>query len=142
MKFFIASPWKNKAQVEQLVAELEQLGHSAYSYIESGANLLTGKPIESEMKEFTQALVNWKIDDRIARIVESEVRAIKDADAVILLLPAGDSSHLEAGIAYGLGKRMILIGPVEKPEIVYLLFNHVYLDTSSFLREFSFVAEH
>jgi len=141
MKFFIASPWKNKTQVEQLTGDLEKLGHSAYSYVESGANLLTGKPIEDEMKEFTQALVNWKVDDRIAKIAESEVQAIKDADVVILLLPAGDSSHMEAGIGYGLDKRMVLIGPVEKPEIIYLLFNHVYLDISSFLREFTFVAE-
>ncbi|OGM94598.1 hypothetical protein A2333_03180 [Candidatus Wolfebacteria bacterium RIFOXYB2_FULL_49_7] len=141
MKFFIASPWKNKTQVEQLTGELDKLGHSAYSYVESGANLLTGKPIEDEMKEFTKALVNWKIDDRIAKIAESEVQAIKDADVVILLLPAGDSSHMEAGIGYGLGKRLVLIGPVEKPEVIYLLFNHVYLDISSFLQDFSFLTE-
>ena len=141
MKFFIASPWKNKEQVEQLTAELEKMGHTAYSFMESGSNLLTGKPIEVEMKEFSEALVNWKADDRIARIVESEVQAIKDDDVVILLLPAGDSSHMEAGIGYGMGKRMVLIGPVEKPEIIYLLFNHVYIDLSSFLKDFSFVAK-
>lgn len=141
MKFFIASPWKNREQVEQLTVELERLGHSAYSFVKSGSNLLTGRPIEEEMKEFSQALINWKIDDRISKIVESEVQALKDADVVILLLPAGDSSHMEAGIGYGMGKRMVLIGPVEKPEVIYLLFNHVYLDTSSFLKDFSFIAK-
>lgn len=139
MKFFIASPWKNKAQVDQLTQTLEEMGHSAYSFAKSGANLLTGKPIEEEMKEFSNALINWKVDDRIANIAESEVKAIKDADAVILLLPAGDSSHLEAGIGYGLGKRMVLIGPVEKPEVIYLLFNHVYIDVTSFLKDFFMV---
>ena len=141
MKFFIASPWKNKAQVEQLTEELERMGHSAYSFVKSGANLLTGKAIEEEMKEFSEALMNWKADDRIAKIAESEVQALKDADVVILLLPAGDSSHMEAGIGYGMGKRTVLIGPVEKPEIIYLLFNHVYLDVSSFLKDFAFVTE-
>lgn len=139
MKFFIASPWKNKTQVEQLTATLEGMGHECYSFSKSGANLLTGKPIEEEMKEFSDALMNWKVDDRIANIAESEVQAIKDADVVILLLPAGDSSHMEAGIGYGMGKRMVLIGPVEKPEIIYLLFNHAYLDVSSFLKEFFLV---
>lgn len=139
MKFFIASPWKNRSEVERLTQELEQLGHSAYSFVKSGANLLTGKPIEAEMKEFSEALMNWKVDDRIAKIAESEVQALRDSDAVILLLPAGDSSHMEAGVGYGMGKRMILIGPVEKPEIIYLLFNHAYLDISSFLKEFSFL---
>lgn len=141
MKFFIASPWKNKEQVEQLTSELEGMGHSAYSFMESGSNLLTGKPIEAEMKEFSEALLNWKVDDRIAKIAESEIQAIKDADVIILLLPAGDSSHMEAGIGYGMGKRIVLIGPVEKPEIIYLLFNHVYLDISSFLKDFSFIAK-
>lgn len=139
MKFFIASPWKNKAEVERLSEALEQLGHSAYSFVESGSNLLTGQPIQDEMREFTEALMQWKEDDRIAKIAESEVQAIRDADVVILLLPAGDSSHMEAGIGYGLGKRMVLIGPVAKPEIIYVLFNHVYLDISSFLKDFSFM---
>jgi nucleoside 2-deoxyribosyltransferase len=139
MKFFIASPWKNKSEVERLSESLEQMGHSAYSFVESGSNLLTGQPIQDEMREFTEALMQWKEDDRIAKIAESEVQAIRDADVVILLLPAGDSSHLEAGIGYGLGKRMVLIGPVAKPEIVYVLFNHVYLDVSSFIKDFSFM---
>ncbi|HBI25635.1 MAG: hypothetical protein UT41_C0001G0247 [Candidatus Wolfebacteria bacterium GW2011_GWC2_39_22] len=141
MKFFIASPWKNKEQVEELTQELEQLGHTAYSYVQSGSNLLTGKPIEDEMKEFSQALTNWKIDDRIGKIAQSEIQALRESDIVILLLPAGDSSHMEAGIGYGMGKRMVLIGPVEKPEIIYTLFNHVYLDSSSFLKDFSFIAK-
>ncbi len=139
MKFFIASPWKNKDEVEQLSGSLEQMGHSAYSFVESGSNLLTGKPIQEEMREFTEALMKWKEDDRIAKIAESEIQALRDADVVILLLPAGDSSHMEAGIGYGMGKRMVLIGPVVKPEIIYLLFNHVYIDVSSFLKDFSFV---
>lgn len=122
-----------------MTQELEQMGHSTYSFINSGANLLTGRPIEAEMKEFSEALMNWKIDDRIAKIAQSEVQALRESDAIILLLPAGDSSHMEAGIGYGMGKRMILIGPVEKPEIIYLLFNHAYLDVSSFLKEFSFL---
>ncbi len=139
MKFFIASPWKNKPEVERLSEKLEEMGHSVHSYVKSGANLLTGQPIEDEMKEFTEALMKWKEDDRIAKIVETEIAALRDADVVVLLLPAGDSSHFEAGIGYGMGKRMVMIGPVVKPEVIYLLFNHVYLDVSSFLKDFSFV---
>lgn len=135
MKFFIASPWKNNEEVKYLSDELKKRGHQVYSYLESGANLLTGQPIQDEMKIFYEALGNWKNDPKISQIFESEIKGLKDSEAVILLLPAGDSSHLEAGVGYGMGKKMILIGPIGKPEVVYLMFDKIYLDVSSFLKD-------
>ncbi len=135
MKFFIASPWKNREEVNYLSQELKKRGHNVSSFIESGANLLSGQPIEDEMKMFSEALANWKSDPRISQIFESELKSLKESDSVIMLLPAGISSHLEAGIAYGWGKKLILIGPIIKPEIVYLIFDELYIDMSSFLRD-------
>ncbi|MDI6717786.1 MAG: hypothetical protein QMD86_01930 [Patescibacteria group bacterium] len=135
MKFFIASRWKNKEEVERLSEELKGRGHQVYSFLESGANLLTGMPIEAEMKVFSEALANWRNDPRISQIFDFEIKGLKECDALILLLPAGDSSHVEAGAAYGMGKKIIAIGPVAKPEVIYLMFNHLYLDVSSFLAD-------
>ena len=135
MKFFIASPWKNKEQVEKLTEELKSQGHDVYSFLESGENLLTGQSIEEEMKVYWEALANWRNDKRISQIFESEMNGLKSCDALILLLPAGDSSHVEAGTAYGLGKKLILIGPINKPEVVYLMFNKIYLDATSFIKD-------
>lgn len=136
MKIFIASPWKNKDQVEKLMEELQAKGHEAHSFIESGANLLSGEPIEDYMKMFNEALKNWQQqDERVSKIFNSELETLKKCDLVVLLLPAGISAHLEAGIAYGWGKRVILIGPIPKPEIVYLIFDKVYIDVSSFLKD-------
>lgn len=136
MKIFIASPWKNKDQVEKLVEDLQARGHEAHSFIESGANLLSGEPIEDYMKMFNEALKNWQQqDERVSKIFNSELATLKECDVVVLLLPAGISAHLEAGIAYGWGKKVVLIGPIAKPEIVYLIFDKVYIDTSSFLND-------
>jgi hypothetical protein len=52
---------------------------------------------------------------------------------VILLLPAGLAAHIEAGVAFGMNKKLILIGEVEKPEILYLMFQERYKDIESFL---------
>jgi len=52
---------------------------------------------------------------------------------VILLLPAGISAHIEAGIAYGLGKEPILIGQPEKPESLYLIFKKRFATVDDFL---------
>lgn len=135
MNFYIASPWKNKEEVDYLSSQLKTRGHQAYSFLDSGANLLSGKPIEEEMKIFSEALINWKSDTRISQIFESEMKAVKESDAVILLLPAGHSAHLEAGVAYGLGKKIIIVGPIDKPEVVYLISDKLYIDTSSFLKD-------
>lgn len=136
MKIFIASPWKNKDQVEKLVGELQAMGHEAHSFIESGANLLSGQPIEDYMKAFNEAVKDWQgEDERVTKIFKSELDTLKQCDLTVLLLPAGISAHLEAGIAYGWGKKVVLIGPIPKPEIVYLIFDRVFIDTTSFLEE-------
>lgn len=51
---------------------------------------------------------------------------------MILLLPAGTSAHIEAGIAFGLGKKLILIGKPEKPETLYFIFDEYYGTIESF----------
>ena len=140
MKFFIASPWKNKEEVESLTKKLRSKGHEVSSFIESGANLLTGHPIEDHMKLFSEALKNWREDEHVSKIFNSELEILKQSDVVVLLLPAGISSHLEAGIAHGWGKKSVLIGPIAKPEIVYLIFDKIYLDTSSFLKDLDSLA--
>lgn len=58
---------------------------------------------------------------------------LKNANKVILLLPAGTSAHIEIGIAYGLGKECILIGEPAKPESLYLLFNKYFNNIEEFL---------
>ncbi|HVO28800.1 MAG TPA: hypothetical protein VMT81_02345 [Candidatus Paceibacterota bacterium] len=133
MRFFIASPWRNRTAVEQLTEELTKRGYDAYSYLQSGANLSTGISIEEELKTFSSAMVNWENDQNIKKIFDSELDGLKQSDAVILLEPAGRSSLLEAGIGYGMGKEIIVIGVVERPEVFYLIAQHFYRDTDEFL---------
>ncbi len=57
-----------------------------------------------------------------------------DTEKVIVLLPAGNSVHIEAGIAHGLGKQLILIGEPEKPETLYLIFKERHKTIEDFLK--------
>lgn len=50
-----------------------------------------------------------------------------------MLLPAGKSCHIEAGIAYGLGKKCILIGQQKEAESLYLIFDDNYNSVDEFL---------
>jgi hypothetical protein len=69
----------------------------------------------------------------IEQISESKMQAL-ESDAVILLEPAGRSSLAEAGIAYGMGKRVVLVGTVEHPEVVvYRICENRYPSIEAFL---------
>jgi hypothetical protein len=49
--------------------------------------------------------------DDLKEIGQKEKVAVIDADFIIVLLPAGKGSHIELGIALGLGKRIYLHSP-------------------------------
>jgi hypothetical protein len=135
MKFFIASPWRNAEAVKDLSDALTTRNHTAYSFLASGANLTTGKSIMEEFKQFSRSIADWEDDPQIERIFASEVEALKGCDTFILLEPAGHASLAEAGIAYGLGKTLILIGLVEHPEVVYRMFARRYPSVEAFLAD-------
>ncbi len=135
MKIFIASPWRNQEKVFEASKRLTEQGHEVYSFLQNGANLLTGSSIGEELRTFGEALQNWENNPNIKQIFESELQGLKNSDMVVLLLPAGHSSLIEAGIGYGAGKRIVIIGEVEKPEVFYLICEKIYPDLESFLKE-------
>lgn len=91
MKFYIASSFKNIEQVRSLASQLKLNGWThTYDWTQHGrANSL----------------------EKLADIGSKEISAVKDADMLVVLLPAGKGSHIELGIALGLGKRIYLYSP-------------------------------
>lgn len=140
MKFLIASPWENKDAVRSLESALTLRGHVAWSFPDDGANLATGKSVMEEFKQFGHSMVEWENDPLIERIFAFEMQALRDSDAVILLEPAGRSSLVEAGIAYGVGKRVVLVGLVEHPEVAYRICGSRYPSVEAFLADFDGLA--
>ncbi|WP_077618386.1 nucleoside 2-deoxyribosyltransferase [Bacillus sinesaloumensis] len=68
---------------------------------------------------------DWTRNERATTIEDlreiglQEINAVKDADFIIVLLPAGKGSHIELGIALGQGKRIYLYSPnheINNPE--------------------------
>jgi hypothetical protein len=133
MKFFIASPWRNQDAVRSLTDALTKRGYEMYSFLDSGANLATGTSVMDELKSFSKSVTDWEDNPFISKIFESEMKALRECDAVILLTPAGRSSLTEAGIAYGMGKKVILVGLVDHPEIVYRMCASRFQSVEEFL---------
>jgi hypothetical protein len=52
--------------------------------------------------------------ESLKEIGQKEKDAVIEADFIVVLLPAGKGSHIELGIAIGLGKRIYLYSPNEE----------------------------
>ncbi|MGM0846641.1 MAG: group-specific protein [Bacillota bacterium] len=91
MKFYTASSFKNIESVRYVSQELKRKGYiHTYNWTEN--------PRAAELMD-------------LKRIGLEEKRAVIESDFIIIILPAGKGSHIEMGIALGLGKKIYLYSP-------------------------------
>ncbi len=112
MKFFIASSWSHLKDIESLSDNLVSLGHSVVNDTKSKRPEALFTPGD-----------DWRGRTELRKIFEENVTGIEESDTIILLLPAGATAHISAGIGYGFGKRLILIGSPKAAEAQYFIFN-------------------
>lgn len=81
MRFYIATSLKNASLAKELAVVLSRNGHEiTYDWMDNGDVRLQGK-------------------EKMAEVAFSEVRAVRDAELVVALLPGGVSTHTEIGVA-------------------------------------------
>ncbi|OGD82983.1 hypothetical protein A2165_03885 [Candidatus Curtissbacteria bacterium RBG_13_40_7] len=136
-EYFVASSWRNRDKVIELVKKLRAKGKTVFSFFE-GKKKVFGvfdpKVNPEEVMKRYESTKNWQQDPRIRKIFRIDFNALKNSQVFILLLPSGKSAHIEAGIAYGLGKKCILIGDQKEAESLYFIFDKMYLSIESFLK--------
>jgi len=127
-EYTIITKFRNKEQFDIVIKGLQEKGKSCYNFFDIPAdpNNPTGD-VEEQMKVF-DATENFFEDEYFKRMFEEDLQWLTNAEKVIMLLPAWTSVHIEAGIAYGLWKHLILIGKPEKADSLYLIF-HEHYDT-------------
>ena len=137
-EFTIVSRWRNREKVEELTDKIRAKNRTVYSFIEGDGSNHQLKDSEHShtpdefMKKY-ESIPDWQNDPAVREIFDIDMNALKDAKTVILLLPAGKSAHIEAGVAYGLGKKLILIGEQKETESLYLIFDEVYNTIDEFI---------
>ena len=134
MKVYIASSWKNALLVRALAVDLRERGHEVYDFTNE-ENFIDG--IDGFAFSAVEALgkpreeIDWL---EFSQIPEAQLSCDTDkagldwSEALVLLLPCGRSAHLEAGIAFGQGKPVIIYGdlPPGEFECIYNLTTHRY----------------
>jgi nucleoside 2-deoxyribosyltransferase len=131
--YSVIAKYRNKEQVERLVSAVRKKGKTCYDFCEKINNPNNVDVSPDEWMESFEHTPDFLNDTQFRWIFEKDLDGLKNAEKVIVLLPAGNSVHIEAGIAYGLGKPLILIGKPEKPESLYLIFEERYDTMDEFL---------
>ena len=131
--YTIVSKFRNKQQVDLLVRKLQEKGKTCYNFSEKPGDPNNPDAHPEEQMKVLEATDDFLNNEMFQAYFRKDLEGLKNAQKVILLLPAGTSAHIEAGIAYGLNKPLILIGEPEKPETLYLIFKERYTTIDEFL---------
>lgn len=130
--YFVSGKWRNRDKVISLTNAIRQKGYSVYCFLEAqhSVDRVDDDP-EKSMQEFEK--LDWRNDNYIKNVFQNDMRGERNSSKFVMLLPAGKSCHIEAGVAYGLGKKCILIGEQKIAESLYLIFDEVYPTENAFL---------
>lgn len=128
--FFIAGRWRNKDNIKPVLDAVRACGNTAYCFIE---NSYEGEAIEFKMDEdpdvFMKRSEEMSQDDPLIRkIFDADITAERESNNFLLVLPAGIAGHIEAGAAFGMGKKCYAIGQLEKTETLYCVFDKIFPD--------------
>jgi hypothetical protein len=117
MKIYLASSWKNKEYVMLIRDYLKSFGHSVDCFCDPSNGRISFN--WSEIPDITTSLTDLDARDMMKHpmVIDAfneDKKMIEWSDICILILPSGNSSHLEAGYAKGLGKYLYIFGIFEK----------------------------
>ena len=131
--YTIISKFRNKKQVDYLVNKLKEKGKTCYNFCDIPADPSNSNADPEEQMKAFENVKDFFNDEHFRHAFEEDLEGLKNAEIVIILLPAGNSVHMEAGLAFGLNKKLVLIGEPEKPETLYLMFEERYGNIEEFL---------
>ena len=126
-EFFIAGKTRNKDNILKICDVFDKYNVSYYCFLKNDeAHNSYGKDannIEEKMNEFESLGLK---SDIVLNIFNEDMEAEKNSKNFLLVLPAGKSGHIEAGVAYGLGKKCFAIGEYNSTDSLYNIFEEIF----------------
>ena len=139
-EFFIAGRTRNKENILNICKIFEDLNISHYCFLK---NEESHKEAGLDLNDNNLADTFEKLElqsDAVKTIFKNDLEGEKNSKNYLLVLPAGKSAHIEAGIAYGLGKKCYAIGEYEATDTLYNIFEKIFTNESEleeFLKRYS-----
>ncbi len=137
--FFIAGKTRNKDNILRICDIFDKYNISYYCFIKNDGTMNSygeeNQTEEEKMKIFETLDLK---SDIVLDIFNQDLDYEKASKNFLLVFPAGNSGHIEAGIAYGLGKKCYAIGEFDATDSLYNIFDEIFKDEEeldSFLKE-------
>lgn len=122
-KIYVASSWRNDFQ-QGVVEALRKEGHEVYDFKhpKDAEHGFSWSQIDPNWKDWTPAQLKEALKHPIAQAGHKlDDDAIQWSDTGVLVLPSGNSAHLETGIISGSGKPTCVYVPaLREPDLMYL----------------------
>lgn len=127
-KIYLASSWRNAYQ-PSVLASLRDAGHEVYDFRnpKPGDKGFGWDGIDPEWRTWTPKQLRDALQHPLAvNGHDSDHSAMEWANVCVLLLPSGNSAHLEAGWIAGRGKATIVYAPeIRDADLMYKSFERV-----------------
>lgn len=134
-EFFIAGRARNKENIIRICDIFDKYNISYYCFLKNEDEWGYGSKEQSpEEKQHEFEALDLK-SEIVLNLFNSDLNEEKSSRNLLLVLPAGNASHIEAGIAYGLGKKCYAIGEYEATDSLYNIFEKIF-DSEKKLEEF------
>lgn len=133
--FFIAGRTRNKEKILEICDVLDSVNVSYYCFLKNKTSFtkagldMNGNP-EEEQNKFERMELE---SSEVRAIFEADMEGEKNSKNFLLVLPAGKSAHIEAGVAYGLGKKCYAIGEYDVTDSLYLIFDKIFANENELL---------
>ena len=132
---YVASSWRNLIQPD-VVKMLVEAGHDVYDFRNPFQNG-TGfhwSDIASDWEDWSSEEVIDGLEHPLAsKGFKSDMDALDWAEALVMVMPCGRSSHLELGYAVGQRKKTVVLLSQSEPELMYKMADYLVTDTEQML---------
>lgn len=137
--FFIAGRDRNKDNILEICDIFDKLNISYYCFLKNKDTYDTygseNQNTDEKQDEFEKLDLKSEI---VQNVFKRDMEAERNSKNLLLVLPVGKSGHIEAGVAYGLGKKCYAIGEYEATDSLYNIFEKIFNnkeELSEFLEE-------
>ena len=135
-EFFIAGKTRNKNNILKICDIFDKYNISYYCFLKNDDTMNSygeeGQTEDEKMKVFENFGLK---SDIVLNIFKQDLDNEKACKNLLLVLPAGKSGHIEAGIAYGMGKKCYAIGAFDATDSLYNIFENIF-ESEQQLEEF------
>jgi hypothetical protein len=115
MKIYVASSWKNAELCKNVGETLRKMGHDIDVFCEErkGRTIFSFDDVPNA--NFHDGITMLQ-EDIVQKAFAEDKKWLDWADAVVMILPCGNSAHLEAGYAKGQNKKLYIVGDFPQGE--------------------------